>query len=206
MPMGLRPDLAIISTWVRPGSRVLDLGCGDGTLLAYLSEQAGVRGYGLEIDPHQALLAMSKGVDVIQADIDDGLGGFADDSFDYVIMTRALQAVYHPLKLLFEMLRVGRQGIVTFPNYGYWRCRIQFIAKGRMPVSPALPQPWHTTANIHPCTVADFEDLCGAHGVAIMERRMVDERHRQGWWMQWWPNVLGEIALYRLQWRTAAGT
>lgn len=194
----MRPDLEIISEWIRPGSRVLDLGCGDGTLLAYLSDTAGVTGYGLEIDDANIVRCIEKGVKVIQTDLDAGITAFFDeDSFDYVVMTQTLQAMRHPEALLDEMLRVGREGIVTFPNMGHWRCRLHFALGGRMPVTRSLPNEWYDTPNIHLCTLDDFEALCREEHIHVLERAVVDHAHRVNWSMRLWPNLLGELALYR---------
>ncbi|ROR34485.1 methionine biosynthesis protein MetW [Inmirania thermothiophila] len=195
----LRPDLATISEWIEPGSRVLDLGCGDGTLLEHLGRTRGVSGYGIEIDDESVARCIERGVNVIQRDLDAGLADFDDDAFDYVVMTQTLQAVRYPHRLLAEMMRVGRQGIVTFPNFGHWRVRAQLALRGRMPVTGALPAQWYETANIHLCTVRDFEALCRERGWAILQRAMVDTRHRERPWMRLLPNLLGEIALYRVR-------
>jgi len=195
----LRPDLAIISEWIEPGSRVLDLGCGDGTLLKYLQEHRNVTGYGLEIDPDNVLACIKNNVDVIQTDLDAGLSDFDEDSFDYVVMTHTLQAVSYPHRLVKEMLRIGRQGIVTFPNFGHWRVRTQLLLKGRMPVSNALPHAWYDTPNIRLCTVKDFEELCKTQGIRILERQVLDHTHRQRALARLLPNLLGEIAMYRFE-------
>ncbi len=195
----LRPDLAIIAGWIKPGSRVLDLGCGDGTLLRHLQDTLAVRGYGLEIDNDNIARCVEAGVDVIQMDLDRGLGDFETDSFDYVILTQALQVVQRPDLLLREMLRIGRKGIVTFPNFGHWHCRVQIALRGRMPVTPSLPEQWYDTPNIHLCTVRDFEQLCREEGLHILRRNVVDRYHRSNVWMRLWPNLLGQIALYSLQ-------
>jgi methionine biosynthesis protein MetW len=194
----LRPDLEIISHWIRPATRVLDLGCGDGTLLRHLQETREVTGYGLEIDPDNVVRSLQAGIQVIQMDVDQGLTPFADQSFDYVILTQALQVVRYPEQLLREMLRVGREGIVTFPNFGHWRCRLQVAWKGRMPVSETLPEAWYNTPNIHLCTVRDFETLCRDEGYRTLSRQVVDSRHHGSWFMHFAPNLLGEIALYSL--------
>lgn len=192
----IRPDLDIISEWIEPGSRVLDLGCGDGTLLSYLAKTRKVEGYGLEIDPQNVEQCIARGVSVIQTDLDEGLNDFFDDnSFNYVIMSQTLQAMRYPQKLLQEMMRVGEQGIVTFPNFGHWRTRIQLGLGGMMPVSSALPNEWYDTPNIHLCTLKDFEILCGRLGLHILQRTVVDHAHRKE--ITFLPNLLGEIALYR---------
>lgn len=197
--MVLRPDLEIISEWIAPDSRVLDLGCGDGSLLAYLHASRRVNGYGLEIDEDKILKCIESGVNVIQTDLDAGLSDFDADSFDYVVLSQTLQAVFYPERLLDEMLRVGREGIVSFPNFGYWPNRLQILWGGHMPVSRNLPNDWYSTPNIHLCTLKDFERLCAKKGITVLQRTVVDQAHRTNWWMRLLPNLLGEIALYRFQ-------
>jgi len=194
----MRPDLELISKWIDQGSRLLDLGCGDGTLLAHLATHSGVSGYGLEIAPANVERCVAAGVNVLQFDLNRGLADFRDGSFDYVVMTQTLQAVAEPNRLLKEMLRVGRQGIVTFPNFGHWRCRLS-LARGRMPMSRALPNQWYDTPNIHLCTVADFEKLCDDLGIEILQRALVDNAHRSGLGLRAFPRLLGEICTYRLR-------
>jgi len=197
----MRADLAIISDWIDAGSRVLDLGCGDGILLAHLQAERGVRGYGLEIDQEKILACIGKGVSVIHADLEAGLRDFADQSFDYVVMTQTLQAVQHTERLLEEMLRVGREGIVTFPNFGHWRCRLQLGGSGTMPVVKALPHAWYNTPNVHLFTIRDFEALCQRKHIEIRQRAMVDTAHRSSPQLRLFPNLLAELALYRLRQR-----
>jgi len=193
------PDLANIKKWIKPGSRVLDLGCGDGSLLSMLRDEMGVDGYGLEIEPENIIQCVRKGINVIQRDLDAGLSDFDEQAFDYVIMTQTLQAVHFPDRLLMEMLRVGHQGIVTFPNFGNWKNRMQLGFGGRMPISKTLPAQWYDTMNIHLCTVKDFEDLCHQHDIRVLERMVVDQAHRTRTDIQFLPNLLGEIALFRCQ-------
>ena len=195
----LRPDLAMIARWIRPGSRVLDLGCGDGTLLRHLRDTREVTGYGLEIDPDNIVRCIEADVNVIRMDLDRGLDAFAADSFDYVVLTQALQVVQRPDLLLEEMLRIGSESIVTFPNFGHWQCRLHLSLRGRMPVTPSLPDEWYNTDNIHLCTVHDFEHLCAQKGFHILERSVVDRHHRSNIWMRSLPNLLGQIALYSLK-------
>lgn len=201
---GLRRDLELVSEWVRPGARLLDLGCGDGALLAHLTRTQGVSGYGLEIDAENLARSIEAGINVIQADLDDGLRDFEPQSFDYVVMTQALQALQRPDQALAEMLRVGKTAIVTFPNFGHWRVRIA-LAAGQMPVTPALPDTWYNTPNIHLCTVADFEALCAVRGWKIVKRRLLDRGYRDSAAIHLWPNLFGEVAMYMLQGPDIAG-
>lgn len=196
----LRPDLEIISEWIAPQSRVLDLGCGDGALLSYLNATREVTGYGLELDEDKIQKCIEGKVNVIQSDLDAGLADFFDaDSFDYVILSLTLQAVRYPSLLLDEMLHVGSEGIVSFPNFGHWRNRLQIALGGRMPVSRNLPNDWYNTPNIHLCTLKDFENLCAKKDIVILQRSVVDQAHRTSLGMKLLPNLLGEIALYRFR-------
>lgn len=195
----MRPDLEIICEWIKPGSNVLDLGCGDGTLLKHLSETRDIKGIGIEIDNDNIVACVKRGVDVIQADLDKGLAGyFSRCKFDYVVMTQTLQAVHHPAWVLDEMLKVGKESIVTFPNMGYWKNRWQLFFKGTMPVTRVLPSQWFDTENIHLCTIRDFESLCVDNGLRIIERATVDHAHRDSFGIRLLPNLMGEIALYRI--------
>ena len=194
----MRADLQIIQEWIAPGSRVLDLGCGDGELLSWLREHKNVTGYGLEIDPDKIARCIERGVNVVEQNLDLGLGNFASDSFDVVVMTQSLQALHYPDKVLAEMLRVGKTCIITFPNFGHWRCRWYLTTKGRMPVSDFLPYTWYNTPNIHFCTFADFERLCHEQGARVEERLAVDHEHHHSLSSRLWPNLFGEIGIYRV--------
>lgn len=196
---GLRADLALISDWIAPNARVLDLGCGNGALLAHLAAAKNVRGYGLEINPDNVIASITAGVNVLQVDLDAGLDQFEDDSFDYVVMSSAIQEVRQPHTLIDDMLRIGRDSIVTFPNFAYWRIRFGLAWQGMMPSSRALPNSWYNTPNIHLCTVRDFEQLCATKHVEIARRHFVNHAHRANTAMRFAPNLLGEIALYQLR-------
>lgn len=194
----MRADLELIQDWIAPGSRVLDLGCGNGAFLAALRDLKQVSAYGLEIDPDNINRCLEQGLNVIEQDLDKGLGNFASASFDVVVMTQAIQAVHYPDRLLQEMLRVGRECIVTLPNFGHWRCRWYLATKGRMPVSEFMPYTWYNTPNIHFCTFKDFEDLCQTLHIEVRERFAVDRDHRHGFGCRLWPNLWGEIGIYRM--------
>jgi methionine biosynthesis protein MetW len=186
-----RADFAAIAEWVQAGTRVLDLGCGDGALLKYLRARRGISGYGVEIEDDRVLACVKNGVNVIQTDLERGLSEFEDNSFDYVILSQTIQAVKNSEVVMREMLRVGREGIVTFPNFGYWKNRLQ-IAGGRMPVSDNLPYEWFNTPNVHLCTIADFERFCAERRIRIVERKVLT----RGRAVTVLPNLLGALAVY----------
>ena len=198
----LRPDYALISEWIRPRSSVLDLGCGDGTLLRYLKDTRHVSGYGVEIDDAGVLACVKNGVNVIQSNLERGLSGFGNGSFDYVVLSQTLQAMKNSEIIIREMLRVGREGIVTFPNFGYWKNRLAVLV-GRMPVSENLPFQWFDSPNVRHCTVDDFERFCHSHTVRILERKVLTH----GLEVKTAPNLLGALAVYRfgagVHWATA---
>ena len=196
--MTLRLDLQIISDWIPNGARVLDLGCGNGSLLTHL-QQRDVTGYGLEIDNSKFSDCIKAGVNVIQADLNQGLPQFADQSFDFVILSQTLQAINRPDFLLQEIARVGRQGIIGFPNFGHWQCRLQLALGGHMPVSRTLPNSWFDTPNIHLCTVSDFEKLCHHNNIKVLRRSIVNHEHKDTLGTRLLPNLFGQIALYQIQ-------
>jgi len=198
--INLRPELEIIQGWIKPGARILDLGCGDGQLLAFLNTDRNVQGYGLEIDEDKIAECVRRGVNVIEQNLDGDLSNFADNSFDTVIMTQALQVMQQPDKVLAEMTRIGKEAIVTFPNFGHWKTRVYLGLKGMMPVSETLPHTWYNTPNIHLCTFKDFEALCEQKNYRIMNRNVTDMHHNRGSWLsRRFPNLLGEIAVYRIK-------
>ena len=194
----MRADLEIIAEWIQPKARVLDMGCGDGELLDFLSQQKQVDGLGLEIDHDNITSCIARGVNVIEKNLDEGLTSIDDSSFDTVVMTQALQVMHRPDLIVEEMLRIGNEGIVTFPNFAHWRARFYLAFRGKMPVSKFLSYSWYDTPNIHFCTFKDFEALCIERDIRIIERTVVDNEHRQRWWHKLWPNMMGEIAIYRI--------
>jgi methionine biosynthesis protein MetW len=189
-----RYDFELIASWIPEGSRVLDLGCGDGALLAGLAATRRASGYGIDIDGANVLASVQNGINVIQDDLDSGLSIFEDNAFDFVILSQTLQAMWNVEGVMKEMLRVGREGIVTFPNFGYWRHRLDVI-QGRMPVSKTLPHSWYDTPNIHLCTVKDFEDLCAKLDVEILDERVLHEGRQ----VSFIPNLLGSLGVFRFR-------
>lgn len=188
-----RFDFDVIARWITPGERVLDLGCGDGSLLKFLRDEKGVHGYGVENDPGNVLACVQNGVNVLQFDLEKGLQGIEDDAFDHVIMSLSLQTVRHTEQLLREMLRVGHEAVVSFPNFGH-RSHREALAAGHMPVSEALPYQWFDTPNVRFFTIVDFETLCANHDIVIREGLFFDE----GRAVDSDPNLNADVALYRL--------
>ncbi len=184
-----RYDFELIASWIPERARVLDLGCGDGVLLAGLSATHGTSGYGVEIDAAGVAASVRNGVNVIQMDMETGLSTFEDNAFDFVILSHTLQAMRNVELIMREMLRVGREGIVTFPNFGYWRHRLE--------VSTALPYQWYDTPNIHLCTVKDFEDLCAKLGAEILDERVINDAGP----VHFLPNLMGSVGVFRFRGR-----
>jgi len=193
MSAQFRQDFAAIANWIPFGAKVLDLGCEDGSLLKFLEGSLEVKGYGIEKDDAHWLNTLKQGINVIQMDLESGLSGFESQSFDVVVLSQTLQAMRNTEKIVHEMLRVGKEAIVTFPNFGYWRHRIQLI-QGQMPVSKSLPYEWYNTPNIHLCTIKDFDDFCAKNKIGIKERLILTH----GKPIHLMPNLMGALAMYRL--------
>lgn len=191
--MSYRYDFDVIAQWIDPGEKVLDLACGDGSLLKHLMQVRQVQGYGVENDVSNVVSCIENGINVIQVDLEKGLAGFEDGFFDHVIMSLSLQAIHNTQGILAEMLRVGREAVVSFPNFGFWRHR-QSILNGRMPVSESLPHQWFNTPNVRFFTISDFDALCEINGIAVRERLAFDE----GRMVTDEPNFLASVAVYRL--------
>jgi methionine biosynthesis protein MetW len=198
----MRVDLDIILSYVKSKSHVLDLGCGDGTLLAHLRDKKHTQGVGLENDAEKITECIEKNIAVVEQDLNTGLAGFNDASYDLVIMTLALQAMQRPDRVLDEMLRIGKECVVTFPNFGHWKARWHLALYGRMPVSDLLPYQWYDTPNIHFCTVRDFEALCKEKNITILDRDVVATQGIGKWFCKSHPNLFGETAIYHLTKKT----
>lgn len=197
----VRVDLAVVADMVAPGSRVLDVGCGDGALLQLLAQEKNVDGRGVELSQRGVNECVAKGLSVIQGDADTDLSDYPDDGFDYVILSQTLQATRRPRDALRNMLRIGRRAIVSFPNFGHWRVRAQLAFRGRMPVTANLAHSWHDTPNIHLCTIRDFVELVDEVGARIergvaLDRAGAPIRVNAPWWV--W-NLMGEQAVFLLE-------
>ena len=190
-----RGDIDTIVSWVPEGGKVLDLGCGDGELLHRLQNEKRIEGLGVDIDPANIIAAVSKGLCVVQQDMEDGLQNFAGSRFDAVIIAYSLQVLERPHAVLERIVNIGNEAIVTFPNFGHWRSRLLLLLSGRMPKTKALPYSWFDTPNIHFCTVADFEALCKDLNIVIVERRMSSHA---GLLARLWPNLFAKSASYRI--------
>lgn len=193
MSLTYRYDYDVISAWIAPGEKVLDLGCGDGSLLRHLMDLRSVQGYGVENDPANLVACLNNGINVIQSDLEKGLAGFEDGFFDHVIMSLSLQTIHNTEGILDEMLRVGHEAVVSFPNFGH-RSHRESIAKGRMPVSESLPHQWFNTPNVRFFTIADFDALCARRGIVVHECVAFDDGLR----VEDDPNLNATVAVYRL--------
>jgi len=194
-PIPLRADLAAVAAAVPEGARVLDIGCGDGQLLAWMRDTKGVEGRGIELDPENVAAAVGRGLAVVQGDADTDLADYPDAAFDVVILSNTLQAMQRPAAVLAELVRIGRSAVVSFPNFGHWRVRMSLALGGRMPVTRSLPVSWHETPNIHFCTIRDFEALAHDMGLTVQGRTAL----ASGRPVALWPNLLGDTGVFVLR-------
>lgn len=191
---GLPTRLRQVANQIPAGASVLDVGCATGSLLQYLRDVKGVDGRGIELDRNRVAVAVARGLSVVQGDAEHDLAAFPDLSVDYAVLSEALQAMVQPAAVLAELLRIGHRAIVAFPNFGHWRVRLDLLFRGRMPVTPGLPQSWHETENIHLCTVADFRALAKAEGYRIESESYLSGEKPVGFW----PNLRADHALFVL--------
>lgn len=196
----LRGDLQIIANIVRAGSRVLDVGCGDGSLLYYLANKKNVDARGIELSQTGVNACVARGLSVIQGDADTDLVDYPDQSFDMVILSQTLQENVQPHEVIRQMLRIGKSAVVSFPNFAHWRVRLQLLLKGTMPVTGALDNPWYETPNIHLCTIKDFYELCDTLGVTVKEALSLDSAGKVSTLssVPFLRNLLGSHALFLL--------
>lgn len=199
-----RPDQMAIAARLEPGCRVLDLGCGDGAFLAYLRDLKGIRGMGIEISQPMIAECIARGVPVVQGNLDSPLSFAGDGSFDWVILSHTLQEVRHPEVLLREIVRVGGSAIVSFLNFGYFRCRLQLLLRGRMPITSGMPHQWYDTPNIHLATLDDLKALCAALGIAVLHETPI-VRRGPVWPARLWPNLFAPNCVVSLR-RESPGT
>ena len=188
----------VIENWVSSGSRILDLGCGDGSILEGLKLNKSVDGYGVEIDKDNIQACLEKGLEVIEQNIDEGLTNFRDKSFDTVLVSQTIQVLKNPKEALDEITRIGRQSIIVIPNFGHWKSRLTVFLGGKMPVTEALPEKWYETDNIHLCTVADFENLCSELGIVVEEKKILNAEGKVSSISSGWSNLLSSAVIYRL--------
>lgn len=191
-----RLDYEVIQSLVPDGARVLDLGCGNGRLLDELVQRKGCMGRGIEIDEQAVLACIQRGVAVYHGDMLEGMGVYHDHSFDVVILSQTLQQAADPVKVICEMLRVGKTAIISFPNFGHWRVRLQLLLTGRMPKTPLLPYNWFNTPNVHLCTVTDFRALCAAQGLVCTREIFVSPARPIG---SFWANARAGLAIFQIR-------
>lgn len=197
--MAFRKDLLLISSWIESNTKVLDLGCGNGELLKILKKNQNVRGYGIDNDIKNIKDSLKKDVNVLQIDLDNGLSEFETNSFDYVVLAQSLQVVKRPKELIDEMLRIGKEIIVSFPNMGHWSSRVQLLTKGMMPITKNLPYTWDKTPNIHLCTIKDFLAFCEKNKYKILEESITNKKQKSNFLIKILPNLFGEIATFRIK-------
>ena len=197
--MAFRKDLLLISSWIESNTKVLDLGCGNGELLKILKKNQNVRGYGIDNDIKNIKDSLKKDVNVLQINLDNGLSEFETNSFDYVVLAQSLQVVKRPKELIDEMLRIGKEIIVSFPNMGHWSSRVQLLTKGMMPITKNLPYTWDKTPNIHLCTIKDFLTFCEKNKYRILEESITNKKQKSNFLIRMLPNLFGEIATFRIK-------
>ena len=188
----------VIENWVMSGSRILDLGCGDGSILEALKLNKSVKGYGIEIDKKNIQSCLEKGLAVIEQNIDEGLSNFQDKSFDTVLVSQTIQVLKNPKQALDDITRIGHQSIIVIPNFGLWRARLTVFLGGKMPVTESLPEKWYETPNIHLCTVTDFENLCSELGIVVEERKILNSEGKVNTKFTGFSNLLSSSVIYRL--------
>ena len=193
-----RKDFKIISEWVKQDSRILDLGCGDGTLLKILNKERNSSGYGVDTSIDKIIKSFDNNINVINADINNRLDYFSDNSFDYVILDQSLQVVNDPVNLIKEMLRIGNEVIISFPNMGYWKSRFYLFLKGQMPLTKELPYSWHSTPNIHLCTIKDFKQMCRTNNFTIVDE-VISSGKDSIVSTGYLSNLLGESAIFKVK-------
>ena len=190
--------LSIIERWVEEGTKVLDLGCGNGEILFELKKTKKITGLGVEIEENNIEQCLLKNINVIEQNIDDGLINFSNNSFDVVILSQTIQVLKNPNTALEEITRIGKTCIVTIPNFGHWRSRIGLLISGQMPVTNPLPDSWYGTPNIHLCTLKDFENLCNDLSISIEERVAINSGNKNKWYLNIWPNLFSASAIYKI--------
>jgi methionine biosynthesis protein MetW len=195
--MPVRLDYQLIESYVEPGSRVLDLGCGDGALLADLMREKQCRGCGIDVDLREVRNCVARGVPVYHGDMLEGMAMYRDDSFDCVILSQTLQQTMGPRNVVREMLRVGKRAIISFPNFAHWRVRLHLLLRGKMPVTPALPYAWYSTPNIHLLTVRDFENLCRDLELRVIDRIYLSSGYQRRSGIL--PNLLASMAIFVIE-------
>jgi len=197
--MRVRGDLALISSWIKSNSKVLDLGCGDGNLLKLLKKEKNIQGYGVDSDITKIKSSLDNNINVLHLDLDNDLSQFDTNSFDYVVLAQSLQEIKRPKNLIKEMLRIGDEIIVSFPNMGHWSSRIQLFFKGMMPITKNLPFKWDETPNIHLCTIKDFIEFCNENNFKIIKQLITDENQKHNVLTKIFPNFFGKVATYRIR-------
>ena len=193
-----RKDFDLITEWVEPNSKILDLGCGDGSLLKLLNKKRNISGYGVDTSIDKTIKSLDNKINIINADINDHMDYFKDKSFDYVILAQSLQVVDNPVSLIKEMLRIGNEAIISFPNMGHWKSRLYLFFKGEMPVTSELPFSWHSTPNIHLCTIRDFKKMCMVNDFQITEE-VINNINGKNISSSFMNNLIGTSAIFRIK-------